>query len=313
MRSSFLLAVSLLFLLTASFAYGQATEGSILGTVYDPSGSPVPNANVRVTGDNTGLARTTQTNETGEYVVAALPLGFYSVSVEQRGFKKALVPGVEITVKARVRADLHLAIGETTETVSVIASTPLLKTDTIEVSNLLTREQLQSLPVLSRHFLNLSILTPNSIRLPAGRQADLGGDSFAIGTQAADQNNFIIEGISNNMTTFVMTFLTPALTTSPAPIPQSSHCAAINSAVEHRCPSSGTRCSFSRTMKGCASLPASSLMVVSLPMLKSRATSPVAASRFTISPRNAAIRRMLHVSFGISSPAMSCQRTASTQ
>jgi hypothetical protein len=158
-----------------------------------------PQASVRVTGENTGLNRVTLTNEDGEYVVAALPLGIYSVSVQQPGFKKPWCPASKLPLKARVRANLRLEIGETAETVSVTASAPLLKTDTIEVSNLLSRAQLQSLPVLSRHFLNLSILTPNSMRLPAGRQADLGGDSFAIGTQAADQNNFIIEGVSNNM------------------------------------------------------------------------------------------------------------------
>lgn len=199
MRSASLFTLLLLSLMPSINMSGQATEGSILGTVYDPSGSPVPNANVRVTGEKTGLTRTTATNDSGEYIVTALPLGVYLVSIEHRGFKKALFPGVSITIKARVRADLHLEIGETTETVSVSAGAPLLKTDTIEISNLVTREQLQSLPVLSRHFLNLSILTANSTRLPAGRQADLGGDSFAIGTQAADQNNFIIEGISNNM------------------------------------------------------------------------------------------------------------------
>jgi hypothetical protein len=199
MRTQYLSAVLFVYLSIASSLRGQATEGSILGTIYDPSGAPVPTALVRVTSEKTGLARSTPTNDSGEYVVAALPVGLYSVAVEQPGFRKALVSWVEITVKARVRADLRLQIGETTETVSVTAAAPLLKTDTMEVSNLLSREQLQSLPVLSRHFLNLSVLTPNSVRLPAGRQADLGGDSFAIGTQAADQNNFIIEGISNNM------------------------------------------------------------------------------------------------------------------
>lgn len=180
-------------------AFGQATEGSILGVVTDASGLPVPNVTVRVMGEQTGLARAVVTNEAGEYVAAALPLGSYAVSVEHRGFRKAQVPGIEVTVKSRKRANVRLEVGETAETVSVVSETPLLQTDTIEFSNLVTREQLQSLPVLSRHFLNLSVLTANSIRLPTGRQADLGGDSFAIGTQAADQNNFLIDGISNNM------------------------------------------------------------------------------------------------------------------
>jgi hypothetical protein len=193
----------LLLLITCAAAggllQGQATEGSILGIITDPLGSVVPGAQVTLIGDDTGLARTIQTNSTGEYVFAALPLGRYSIRVEHPGFKKGVFPGIVITVKARVRADVHLQVGETSESVSVAAEAPLLKSETIEVANLVTRSQLQNLPVLSRHFLNLSILTPNTVRLPTGRQADLGGDSFALGTAAADQNNFIIEGISNNM------------------------------------------------------------------------------------------------------------------
>src|SRR5262245_12998122 len=179
--------------------FAQATEGSILGTIFDPTGLPVPNATVTIKGTNTGLTRSTLTNEAGEYVVPALPLGTYSVTAQAQGFREAVFPNIVITVQARIRADLALEIGETSESVIVSeTAAPLLKTNTAEVSNLVTREQLQNLPVLNRHFLNLSLLTPNTVRL-GGRQTDLGGDAFGVGTAGADQNNFIIEGISNNM------------------------------------------------------------------------------------------------------------------
>lgn len=194
----FVRIVVLLLVWTAA-AYSQATEGSILGTVIDASGAPVSGARIEVTGVKTGLRRITLTDASGGYVVSALPIGLYTVSAEQTGFKKAVFPEIELTVKARMRADLRLEVGQLTESVSVSAVSPLIKTDTIEVSNLVSRVQLQSLPVINRHFLNLSILTPNVVRLPTGRQADLGGDSFGVGTAGADQNNFIIEGISNNM------------------------------------------------------------------------------------------------------------------
>ena len=194
-----LAVLAALFLCALGSVFGQATEGSILGTVSDPSLAPVPNAKVTIVGAGTGLRRTAVTNSSGEFVVPALPIGVYSVSAEQAGFKKTLAEGIQITVKARVHVNLRLDIGQAAESVSVTAAAPFLKTDTVEVANLVTREQLQNLPVLNRHFLNLSILTPNAVRMPTGRQADLGGDSFGVGTQGADQNNFIIEGISNNM------------------------------------------------------------------------------------------------------------------
>ena len=100
--------------------FAQATEGSILGTIFDPAGLPVPNATVTIKGTNTGLTRTTLSNEAGEYVVAALPLGTYSLTAQTQGFREAVFPNIVITVQARIRADLTLQIGETSESVMVI-------------------------------------------------------------------------------------------------------------------------------------------------------------------------------------------------
>src|SRR5215813_1327591 len=69
--------------------FAQATEGSILGTVTDPSGSVVPGARIQLTGVETGLVRKTVSNSTGEYVVANLPPGSYKVVAEMGGFKKS--------------------------------------------------------------------------------------------------------------------------------------------------------------------------------------------------------------------------------
>src|SRR5262245_30171393 len=94
--------IVILFFVSVVSLWAQATEGSILGTVTDPASAPIPSAIVTLRGENTGLVRSTRTNEVGEYVIAALPLGSYAVSVEQPGFKKAVFPGLAITVKARL-------------------------------------------------------------------------------------------------------------------------------------------------------------------------------------------------------------------
>src|SRR5687767_7231915 len=126
--------------------FAQATEGSILGTVTDSSGAAIVGATVQITSVQTGYVRTTPTNETGDFVVTNLPLGSYTVSAEMAGFKRAIHPPVEITVKARVRVNLQLEIGEVTQSVDVSAEAPLLKTDTVEVSTVVRRDQLQNLP-----------------------------------------------------------------------------------------------------------------------------------------------------------------------
>ena len=179
----------------------QATEGSILGTVTDPSGLVVAGARIQLTGEATGLVRTTISNGAGEYVVANLPLGSYKVAAEMTGFKRSEQPAVELTVKARVRVDLRLQVGEATQTVKVEATAPLMKTDSPEVSTLIDQQQLQSLPAQNRHFLALSVLTPGAYRTYGhNRISDFsGGESVSFGGLDTGQNNFILDGVSNNV------------------------------------------------------------------------------------------------------------------
>ncbi len=197
-----LLAVLLLFgFVFAPGANAQATEGTILGTITDSSNAAVVGAHVRVTNVLTNIARTTVTNESGGYVVSNLPLGSYSVAAEMPGFKRAVQPPVEMTVKARIRVDLKLEVGEVSQTVEISAAAPLLKTDTAEVSNLVNNEQLQALPDLNRNFLAMSVLTPGALRTyNTGRVVEFsGGEGVQIGTAGVNQNNFILDGISNNI------------------------------------------------------------------------------------------------------------------
>jgi len=202
----------LLLVLSACLLRGQATEGTILGSLTDPTGANVPNAPVRVTNTLTGVVRATTTNGAGEYTVTNLPLGEYSVSAEAPGFKKTIHPPVPITVKARVRVDLQLEVGETSQSVEVTGATPLLKTDTAEVGGVVSRQILQDVPVFGRNFLALAALVPGTTNgPPASRQRDFSGASVTIGGASAEANNFIIDGISNNMEFAGAMGVTPAI------------------------------------------------------------------------------------------------------
>ena len=191
----------LLAVLASPALFAQATEGSILGTVTDASGALVSGARVRLTSVETGFVRDTLTNNDGEYVAANLPPGSYTVDAEMTGFKRSQHPAVELTVKARVRVDLRLEVGEVSQAVEVAGAAPLLKTDSPEVSTLITQEQLESLPAQNRHFLSLSVLTPGTYRTWGhNRIADFsGGESLAVAGLDSGQNNFILDGVSNNV------------------------------------------------------------------------------------------------------------------
>src|SRR5581483_11365122 len=182
----------------------QATEGSILGTVVDKTGAAIAGAQITVTNVQTNFPRTTVSNSAGEYVVSNLPLGSYQVSAQMPGFKKVVHPPVEMTVKARLRVDLELEIGDLTQSVEIAGETPLLKTDTAEVSTLVSRQQLEALPSQNRHFLSLSVLTPGTYRTWTAGGGDRigdfsGGESVVVNGLNSGQNNFILDGVSNNV------------------------------------------------------------------------------------------------------------------
>lgn len=185
-----------------SRVFGQATEGSILGTVRDASGAPVPDVAITVTNALTNVGRKSQTNESGEYVVTNLAVGSYSIRAEKVGFKMAMQPPVDLTVKARVRVDLALTVGDVTQTVEVSSALALLKTDSVELSTVVGQHELESLPSISRNFLSLSVLTPNTMRYarPSDRVGEFsGGEAVQVGSQGEGSNNFILDGISNNI------------------------------------------------------------------------------------------------------------------
>jgi hypothetical protein len=178
----------------------QATEGSILGTITDTTGAVVPRAAVRVTNVGTGIKRLAETDSSGEYVVTNLSLGSYRVVVEAKGFQRLINPPVAITVKARVRVDGVLQVGEVSQEVNVSASASLIRTDTPELGGVVSRQVLQDVPNIGRNFLSLAGLVPGTTNgPPASRQRDFSGASVTISGASAEANNFIIDGISDNM------------------------------------------------------------------------------------------------------------------
>src|SRR5580658_7037199 len=100
--------VGLLTLLAAPFAYGQAT-GSISGTVTDPTGAAVPNAKVTVTAPATGASRTTNTNDSGEYIVPLLGAANFNIQVDLQGFQTAKADDIRLQVDEHRELDFKLS------------------------------------------------------------------------------------------------------------------------------------------------------------------------------------------------------------
>src|SRR5674476_1462319 len=101
-------ALCALLLLTAGLGYSQAVNATLLGTVTDSSGAVVPNAKVTVTEVNTGVNRSGQTNESGNYTFPDMAPGQYTVTVEVSGFKKETRKDIALTVNSSTRIDCLL-------------------------------------------------------------------------------------------------------------------------------------------------------------------------------------------------------------
>ena|ERR1017187_211248 len=201
LRPSFFF-VFLAFLCTSAF--GQLTTADILGTITDTSGAIVPNAPVTLVNDATHDRRTATSNAAGDYSFSLLQPGHYSVTVQAPGFKAA-TQTLAIEAGDRARADVHLQIGEETETVTVEGSTPLLQGDNATVSSTVTEAAVQDLPLNGRNFVQLVQKVPGANEGPgngltSGTRPDdrRQSSAFSVNGQDTTLNNFVIDGTDNN-------------------------------------------------------------------------------------------------------------------
>jgi hypothetical protein len=152
---------------SAAITFAQAVNASLVGTITDSSGAALPNAKVTLTETNTGVSRSFNTNESGNYTFSDLPPGTYTVTAEQTGFKKASRPGVDVVVNTTGRVDLSLELGQLTETVEVTAGTLLLQTERADTGRSVETKAVQDLPIGTSH--NFQSLSSRLLKNAQGR------------------------------------------------------------------------------------------------------------------------------------------------
>src|SRR5438045_175998 len=137
--------------LCALTAFAQlGTESSILGIVKDPTGAVLPNANVVVTNQETGLSQTATTDDNGFFQVLALPRGVYSVVVSLPHFSTWELSGMELTAGEQKRIQPSLAVGDVKQSVSVQAGVELVQTERASVETAIEQKQIRDLPFNGR-------------------------------------------------------------------------------------------------------------------------------------------------------------------
>ncbi|MGC2404124.1 MAG: carboxypeptidase regulatory-like domain-containing protein [Acidobacteriaceae bacterium] len=192
------LATGLLAISLAPVGWAQE-NAELTGTVTDPSGAVVPNAKVTATNTAIGEVRTATSNGAGLYDFAAMHIGTYTLVVEAPGFRSYNKTGIVMNVAATVREDVPLTVGGNNQTVTVAANALHLQTETNEVSNLITGEQISQLATNGRNVTSLTTLGTGvsaGSMMPSFNGVTAQGSNFAISFNGMrpDHNDWLIDG-----------------------------------------------------------------------------------------------------------------------
>src|SRR3984957_21282915 len=146
MRSAFVAAgslvlVTLCFLVLSPLAFGQGANGTITGTVTDPTGLAVAGANVEAKNTDTGVIYSGASTSAGNYAIPNLPVGTYELTVKVPGFKTYAHTNLALAAAQVLREDIPLAVGATSESITVEGQASLLKTEGGEQGDNVTVEQ----------------------------------------------------------------------------------------------------------------------------------------------------------------------------
>jgi hypothetical protein len=182
----------------SSFVLAQSNvgNGSISGTVTDPSGAVVSGAKITITDKSTGQVITTASNSAGSYNSGSLVPGNYILRVEAHGFRTTEV-SLTVLVNNTANGNVKLTVGQTSETVEVQASSVTVNTEQATVQGVLTSDQIDNLPVNGRNFLDLAQLEPG-VQIQDGQNFDptkAGYSSISFGGRFGRTARIEVDGV----------------------------------------------------------------------------------------------------------------------
>src|SRR5215210_1821680 len=195
---------------TAAAARQQLASATLRGTVRDQNGAVVVGTKVTATRVATGLARETRTGDEGTYAFPNLPVGVYEVRAEAQGFKTALVRDVTLQVGQSLTVDVGIEVGEIVIADDFGPDTlqPVNTTSGV-VENVISRREVENLPLNGRNFLELALLTPgnapapnfdptktNTVVISSAGQFGRGG---SVTVDGADTNDDVVGGSVQNV------------------------------------------------------------------------------------------------------------------
>jgi len=165
-------AVSILVLFVFSaYAWPQTEAATVFGTVTDPSGAVIAGAQVTILNQSTGLRRDLTTDSAGQYHVAGLPIGNYSVRVGKEGFQTQVRERFTLTSASSMTMNFSLAVGSQPQEVTVSGDINEIDITTSSVSRLVAQQSLNELPLNGRDLFKAAIFAPGVAPTPSSAQS----------------------------------------------------------------------------------------------------------------------------------------------
>ena len=204
---SFIAATALLLaVLVSSPVSAQVAGGTLSGTITDPSGAGIPQAQITIKNLATGVERSLTTNTDGFYTVPNLLPGEYQVTISAKGFNTEVKPGITINVGALQVFDLALQIGTVTHRVEVTAEAPAIQLASSDISATVNATTVRELPLNGRSWTDLAALQPGvdtiqtqpTFAVGADRGNRGFGQQLTISGARPQQNNYRLDGVSLN-------------------------------------------------------------------------------------------------------------------
>jgi len=188
--------------LTATFgtetASAQTNTAEIAGVVRDVSGAVLPGATVTAIQPSTSIVVERTADVEGRFILPAMPIGVWNVTVSFAGFAPETRHGVVLEIGRTTHLEFALAVGGLSEQVTVESGAPLLQTGTAEISDVIDNRQVVEIPLNGRQFLSLAQLSDSVVIPPGGTRGDAlqqAGPLPNVGGQRSGHNIYLLDGV----------------------------------------------------------------------------------------------------------------------
>jgi len=202
------------YVMLVSVGQAQNTGATVAGTVTDPQGNAVPDANVVLTSSTTNVPFTTKTNGSGIYRITGLLPGSYRANVAHEGFKSTVKDGIDLHVDDQISLDFSLQVGTVSQSVTVEAGAPLIESESTTIGQVIESRTIEDQPLNGRNVYDLVALAPGVIAQggtgqPAATSQIWANNNYQIGGGFGNQSSTFIDGAPINVNYANGTPLTP--------------------------------------------------------------------------------------------------------